>query len=71
MSKSLIIVLIVFAGIIGLGFYFEWPAITNNWPFLIFLLCPIMHFMGHCHGSGHSHTSSKSENLDEPNKKCH
>lgn len=54
MFKSHFIIIGIIIGILALGFAFQWPAVTQGWPFLFFLLCPLMHiFMGHDHGGGH------------------
>ncbi|CAI1781992.1 MULTISPECIES: DUF2933 domain-containing protein [Enterobacterales] len=32
----------------------HWEHVAGYWPYLILLLCPLMHFF-HGHGNGHSH----------------
>lgn len=34
------------------------------WPYLILLICPLMHFFGHGHG-GHSHGDQAATHKDE------
>lgn len=60
-STSLLYLLLLLGGTIGIGFYFQWTIITEGWPFLIILLCPLMHlFGGHHHGSDEdSHKKSR------------
>ncbi|PIR49297.1 hypothetical protein COU79_05685 [Candidatus Peregrinibacteria bacterium CG10_big_fil_rev_8_21_14_0_10_54_7] len=73
MSKPLLITLAIIIGILGLGFAFQWPAVTQGWPFLLFLLCPLMHlFMGHDHSGGsheEQHHASSTQKKDGGN--CH
>ena len=37
------------------------------WPYLILLICPLMHFFGHGHG-GHSHGDQAATHKDEKGK---
>lgn len=32
----------------------HWAHVAGNWPYLLLLLCPLMHLFGHG-GHGHSH----------------
>lgn len=48
--KAFFSVLLVIGVIIATGFYFQWEIIMQGWPFLIVLLCPLMHIFG-----GHNH----------------
>ncbi|PIR53034.1 hypothetical protein COU76_03200 [Candidatus Peregrinibacteria bacterium CG10_big_fil_rev_8_21_14_0_10_49_10] len=74
MSKSPVTIIVLIIGIITLGFAFQWPAITQGWPFLLFLLCPLMHlFMGHDHGGGghKEHQQHPSEKDKKDGGSCH
>ena len=64
-GRLVIVILALIAGVIGLGFYFEWSFVTQNWPFFLFLLCPLSHLLG---GHGENHQNKKDENTK---KKCH
>lgn len=41
------------------GFYLlreHWAHVAGNWPYLLLLMCPLMHLFGHGgHSHGHSH----------------
>ncbi|EPA99201.1 hypothetical protein PG5_00080 [Pseudomonas sp. G5(2012)] len=39
------------------------------WPYLILLICPLMHFFGHGHGhGGHSHGDQAATHKDKEGK---
>ncbi len=63
-GRLVIAVLVLIAGMIGLGFYFQWPVVTQNWPFFVFLLCPLGHLLG-----GHSHTDHEDKHANNE-KSC-
>ncbi|PIQ76149.1 hypothetical protein COU78_01160 [Candidatus Peregrinibacteria bacterium CG10_big_fil_rev_8_21_14_0_10_49_24] len=67
-NRFFIIILAVITGIIGAGFLYKWDFVTQNWPFFLLLLCPLMHtFGGHSHG-----VKSDSSHADSHNgKNCH
>jgi hypothetical protein len=61
MNKSYLI-LGLLAIVLVAGFTFQWPAVTQGWPVLFFLLCPLMHlFMGHNHGGSHGSSEKSAE----------
>lgn len=71
MQKSHLIILGII-GILGLGFYLQWPILTQGWPIFIFLLCPLMHiFMGHNHGDRHEGHTDASEDRKKDGGSCH
>lgn len=37
----------------------HWEHVAGYWPYLILLLCPLMHFF-HGHGDGHNHKGKDS-----------
>lgn len=74
MSRSAYIAIGIIIGILVLGFAFQWPAVTQGWPFLFFLLCPLMHlFMGHDHGGGghEEHHQHSSDSNKKDGGSCH
>lgn len=61
--NKLFIILGILVTVLVAGFTFKWPAVTQGWPILILLMCPLMHlFMGHDHGAKHSSSSQNSKN---------
>ena len=48
-SRLVIAILALVGVIMGLGFYFQWSFVTQNWPFFIALLCPLGHLLGGRH----------------------
>lgn len=38
----------------------HWAHVLGGWPYLLLLLCPLMHVFGHGHHGGHSHSSNTS-----------
>jgi len=72
--RLIIILLTIIAVTIGFGFYYQWPFITQYWPFLLILLCPLMHiFGGHDHQNRNSHSNADSphEHLKKSGNGCH
>ncbi len=66
-KRMLIFVLIGVAVFVGLAYAFQWKAVLGYAPFLIFLLCPLMHvFMGG-HG-GHGGHEDHGQHRDRPTK---
>lgn len=65
-SCLMIVALALIAGTIGLGFYFQWSFIAQNWLFFLILLCPLGHMFG---GYGNQHDGKKSES--KAGKNCH
>lgn len=60
------IAIVALVALVVLGYYFQWPVITNYWWMFIILLCPLMHlFMGH---GGHE---ERSPHNHEPKKDGH
>ena len=66
-GRLVFIILALIACFIGLGFYFQWPFVTQNWPIFIFLLCPLSHLLG---GLGHSDHDDKKKQ-GNGGKSCH
>lgn len=66
-GRLTLIILAIILGFIGLGFYFEWPLVTQNWPLFLVLLCPLGHLLG-----GHGHTDHKNKKgSSNSDKSCH
>lgn len=68
-SKRLIFLVILgLAMILGLAYFFQWQIILGYAPFLLILLCPLMHlFGGHGnHGADHEPPKKGKEKLS-----CH
>lgn len=40
----------------------HWAHVVGNWPYLLLLLCPLMHILGHGSHGGHSHGQGTSSN---------
>lgn len=56
------IVLVVFLASLGLFLVLEHPGHLTSWlPFLIILLCPLMHFFMHRRHGGHGNSASARE----------
>ena len=73
MPKSAYLIIGIIIGVLVMGFAFQWPAVTQGWPILIFLLCPLMHlFMGHDHGGGgHGEHHQVTEEGKKDGESCH
>lgn len=64
--KSKIGIALIMLAVIGI-FYVareHYGHLSQALPYLILLLCPLMHLFGHNHG-GHSHSSSTAVSKDE------
>ncbi|HLD32899.1 MAG TPA: DUF2933 domain-containing protein [Candidatus Peribacteraceae bacterium] len=71
-SSRLPFLLLIAGGIIGLGFFFQWPLITQYWPFFLVFLCPLMHlFAGHNHGEHPKEQTDTSKNQKHDGGSCH
>ncbi|SCZ41448.1 MULTISPECIES: DUF2933 domain-containing protein [unclassified Pseudomonas] len=48
---------IVLIMLLAIGLFYlareHFSHIAANWPYLILLICPLMHIFGHGHGHGH------------------
>lgn len=69
-KRMLIFVLIGVAVFVGLAYAFQWKAVLGYAPFLIFLLCPLMHvFMMGGHGDHGQHRDRPTK--DKEQHPCH
>ena len=67
--KSKIGIALIMLAVIGI-FYVareHYGHLSQALPYLILLLCPLMHLFGHNHG-GHSHSSGAAVSKDEDRK---
>jgi len=69
-KRMLLFVLIGVAVFVGLAYAFQWKAVLGYAPFLIFLLCPLMHvFMMGGHGDHGKHRDQPTKDQEQP--PCH
>ncbi|UCR84203.1 DUF2933 domain-containing protein [Pseudomonas chlororaphis] len=62
------VVLIMFVAIAAFyGVREHFNHVYPYWPYLILLICPLMHFLGHGHG-GHAHGDQAETNKDTNGK---
>lgn len=62
--RSTIGVVVIMLALIA-AFYLlreHWAHVVGNWPYLLLLLCPLMHILGHGSHGGHGHGQGTSSN---------
>ncbi len=42
----------------------HWSHVVGNWPYLLLLLCPLMHLFGHGGHGGHGHHQRDASSSD-------
>ncbi|NMM26479.1 MAG: DUF2933 domain-containing protein [Glaciimonas sp.] len=46
----------------------HWAHVVGNWPYLLLLLCPLMHFFGHGGHGGHGHNHADQAPPDDKSR---
>ncbi|NMM36419.1 MAG: DUF2933 domain-containing protein [Glaciimonas sp.] len=46
----------------------HWVHVVGNWPYLLLLLCPLMHFFGHGGHGGHGHNLVDQASPDDKSR---
>lgn len=68
-KRLLFLVLLGLAMIFGLAYLFQWQIILGYAPFLLILLCPLMHLFG---GHGNHQTGPETPRTDKKEvSSCH
>ncbi len=68
-NKRLILLAILgLAIVLGLAYFFRWQIVLDYAPFLLILLCPLMHLLGGHGGHGDNSDSAKK---DAKRLSCH
>lgn len=68
-SKRLILLVVLgLAIVLGLAYLFHWQIVLGYAPFLLILLCPLMHLLG---GHGDHGTSEGAPQKSKKKVSCH
>ena len=67
-KRLILLVILGLAIVLGLAYLFHWQIVLGYAPFLLILLCPLMHLLGGHGNHGNTHDAPKS---DEKKPSCH
>lgn len=64
----LFLVVLGLAIVLGLAYFFHWQIVLSYAPFLLILLCPLMHLFG---GHGNHQTNQEQTHKSRTKPSCH